>query len=290
LINTKNNLNGWLIINKPYQMGSTQVVGKLKHLLHPNKIGHAGTLDPLATGVLPIALGKATRLIPFVMEDKKTYEFDIQWGTQTSSDDLDGEILAQNDKFPTKAEILKVLPEFMGKISQTPSVFSALKINGKRAYELARQGQKVEIQPRLIFIYDLKLIQHTPQKSSFIATVSKGTYIRTLAHDIAEKLGMLGVVVRLHRTLDGPFEISQAITLEDENLSQKILPMEVVLKNLPHLEVSPQIAERIQHGQRIKEEHFQTLPQNTIIVIECQSQLIALGSIQNLVFHPTWVK
>lgn len=278
------------MIDKPYQMGSTQVVGKLKHLLHPNKIGHAGTLDPLATGVLPIALGKATRLIPFVMNDKKTYEFDIQWGTQTTSDDLDGDIVAQNDKAPTKADILKVLPAFMGEILQTPSAFSALKINGQRAYDLARKGEKVEIQPRPVVIYDLKLLKHTKKKSSFMARVSKGTYIRTLAHDIAEKLGMLGVVVRLYRTSDGPFEITQAVDLTAENLQQKIIPMEVVLKNLPHLSVDREIARRIQQGQRIKERGFEVQPQNTPIVIECQESLIALGQMQGSVFHPTWVK
>ena len=289
MINTKNNLNGWLVINKPYDIGSTQVVGKIKYLLHPNKIGHAGTLDPLATGVLPIALGKATRLIPFVMNDQKTYEFDIQWGIQTTSDDLDGEVIAQNEKAPTQEEILKILPKFLGQIMQTPSAFSALKINGKRAYELARKGEKVEIQPRPVFIYDLKLLKHTLQKSSFVATVSKGTYIRTLAHDIAEKLNMLGVVVRLHRTLDGPFDITQAVHLEDENLMGHIQPMEVVLKDLPQFKITQDVAKRIQQGQRIKDLSFQNLPQNTPIVCFCNQILVGIGTIKGCVFHPEWV-
>ncbi len=286
----KNNINGWLVIDKPYQMGSTQVVGKIKHLLHPGKIGHAGTLDPLATGVLPIALGKATRLIPFVMDDKKTYEFDIQWGTQTTSDDLDGDIVAQNNQAPTKADILKVLPDFLGKIQQVPSAFSALKVNGKRAYDLARKGEKVVLNPRTVCVYDLKLVKHTRAKSSFVARVSKGTYIRTLAHDIADKLGMLGVVVRLYRTVDGPFEIAQAVDLTADNLGQKIIPMDVVLKNLPHIAVAPEIAKRIQQGQRIKEGAFVSLPQNAPVVIICQNELIALGNIIGPVLHPTWVK
>lgn len=289
MTSTKNNLNGWLVIDKPPQMSSTQVVGKIKHLLHPNKIGHAGTLDPLATGVLPIALGKATRLIPFVMNDKKVYEFDIQWGTQTTSDDLDGTIVAQNNQAPTQEALLKVLPLFRGQILQTPSIFSALKVNGKRAYELARQGQEVALSPRPVFIYDLQVVAHTPQKSNFIATVSKGTYIRTLAHDIAAKLGMLGVVVRLHRTLDGPFTITQATNWTTKNLDQQILPMEAVLTSLPHREVSPETAGRLQHGQRIKDDSFQTLPQNTPIVFVCQGRLVALGQITHAVLHPTWV-
>ncbi len=284
MTNTKNQIDGWLVIDKPYGMGSTQVVGKLKHLLHPTKIGHAGTLDPLATGVLPIALGKATRLIQFVMNDQKTYEFDIQWGTQTTSDDLDGEIIAQNQLAPTKEEILKILPKLTGKIMQTPSMFSAIKINGKRAYELARTGKPVVISPRPIFIYDLKLIHHTRKKSVFVATVSKGTYIRTLAHDIASALGMLGVVIRLHRTIDGPFHIQQAQTLETPAISEKIIPLEVVLKNIPTLTVDKITADRLQKGQRIKEEKYHL--SSGIHVIQCDQKIIALVEIEKAILHP----
>ena len=280
----KNELNGWLVIDKPKGISSAGVVGRLKFLLHPQKIGHAGTLDPLATGVLPIALGKATRLIPFVMEDIKTYEFDIKWGTETYTDDLGGSEIAFSDKRPQKQEILNILSQFKGKITQTPSPYSAIKIAGKRAYDLARQGEKVNMPSRQITIYNLELIKNTREKASFIAKVSKGTYIRTLAHDIAHVLGTMGVVTRLHRTQDGPFKIEDAFSLED-NL--KILPLESVLGNLPKLEVSVETAERIQHGQRIKDENLiQNLPKTTPIGIWNQGKIIALMHIQKSVLHP----
>ena len=146
------------MIDKPKGISSAGVVGRLKFLLHPQKIGHAGTLDPLATGILPIALGKATRLIPFVMDDTKTYEFDVRWGVETETDDLAGNEIATSDKRPKKDEILAVLPQFKGKIVQVPSPYSAIKIGGKRAYDLARNGQQVAMPERQITVYELKLI------------------------------------------------------------------------------------------------------------------------------------
>ena len=283
MINIKNNLNGWLVINKPIKMGSTQVVGRLKHLLHPGKIGHAGTLDPLASGVLPIALGKATRLIPFVMEDKKTYEFSVQWGIETDSDDLAGKKVAFCDKKPTPKEIETVLPKFMGQITQTPNAFSAIKINGKRAYDLARAGQNVPMKPRSVMIYDLKLLKANDSQADFVATVGKGTYIRTLAHDIAHALNTVGVVVRLHRIQDGPFDIEQSVTL-NENLTDAVLPMEKVLGTLPQLKINAEMAERIRHGQRIKSNEFAHL--SGIYALMYNDQIVAIAEIKQGVLHP----
>ena len=264
-------------------MGSTRVVGRLKYLLKPSKIGHAGTLDPLATGVLPIALGKATRLIPFVMDGQKTYEFTVRWGVQTDSDDLAGRENAHNDIRPNKEDILSVLPQFIGTIMQKPSIYSALKINGQRAYDLARQGQDVQIQPRPTTIYDLKLLNHDETESSFVACVGKGTYIRTLAHDIAQAVGALGVVVRLHRTQDGPFDINQAVLL-DADLENNILPMENVLGNLPKINVSADIVQRLVCGQRIKDVSYTDL--HGVYAIMHENQLVALGEIEKNVLHP----
>ena len=160
----KNNLNGWLVINKPKGISSAGVVGKLRFLLHPQKIGHAGTLDPLATGVLPIALGKATRLIPFVMNETKTYEFDIQWGIETDTDDLSGNEIATSSNRPTEKEILDILPKFVGKITQTPSPYSAIKIAGKRAYDLARKGEQVNMPNRQITVHQLELTKNSMKK------------------------------------------------------------------------------------------------------------------------------
>ena len=287
MTNIKNELNGWLVIDKPKEMSSAGVVGRLKFLLHPKKIGHAGTLDPLATGVLPIAVGKATRLIPFVMDDTKTYEFDIKWGVETDTDDLAGVEIAFSDKRPKKEEIIKILSQFLGKITQIPSPYSAIKIKGKRAYDLARKGKQVDIPSRQIIIHQLKLIKSTRAGASFVAKVSKGTYIRTLAHDIAHTLGTVGVVTRLHRIQDGPFEIENAVFLEG-NL--KILPLESVLGNLPKLEVSEKMAERIIHGQRIKDENLiKGLPLNTPIVIWNQEKVIAIMHIKEDVLHPDCV-
>ena len=264
-------------------MGSTQVVSRLKYLLHPSKIGHAGTLDPLATGVLPIALGKATRLIPFVMDDKKTYEFTIQWGRETDSDDLAGKVIASSDIRPKKQEILSVLPQFLGQIMQTPSIFSAIKINGQRAYDLARSGQKVSMKSRPVQIHNLQLIRSNNERADFVATVSKGTYIRTLAHDIAHALNTVGVVVRLNRIHDGPFDISQSISLDDD-LTGHILPMKSVLGNLPQLGIDFDMAKRIRCGQRIKDVSFVHL--DGVYAVMHESEIVAIAEIKRGILHP----
>ena len=284
MTNIKNNLNGWLVIDKPKGMSSAGVVGRLKFLLHPQKIGHAGTLDPLATGVLPIALGKATRLIRFVMDDIKTYEFDIKWGLETDTDDMAGNETATSDYHPTKKGILNILPKFTGKMTQTPSPYSAVKINGQGAYDLARKGEKIDMPSRQIIIHKLELIKSSENEASFMATVSKGTYIRTLAHDMAHALKTVGVVTRLHRIQDGPFEIKNAVSLDKE---LKILPLESVLGTLPKLSVTDEIAKRIQQGQRIKEpELTRNLPEETPLVIWQEGKAIAIMHLQKDILHP----
>ena len=256
-MNTKNNLNGFLVIDKPYDMGSTKVVSVLKHILLPTKIGHAGTLDPLATGVLPIAFGKATRLIPYVMVGKKTYQFTIKWGVETDSDDLAGKEVATSDKVPTEDEIKSILPKFIGEIMQTPSAFSALRVNGKRAYDLAREGKEVEIKSRPITIYDLKALEIKLDAATFEVVCSKGTYVRTLAHDMAHALGAVGVVTMLRRTACVPFDLSQAIQLDDIK-SEKItaeslhlIPMEHVVQEMPAIAFSETEIKRLSQGQRL---------------------------------------
>ena len=146
-------INGWLIIDKPRDMGSTQVVGKTRYLLHANKNGHTGTLDPFATGVLPIAFGEATKLVPFVMDGKKEYEFVLKWGEQTQTDDTEGEVIARSDKIPSKDEIINALPNFIGKIKQIPPIYSAIRINGQQAYKLARKGEEIDMPEREVEIY-----------------------------------------------------------------------------------------------------------------------------------------
>lgn len=297
-MNEKNNLNGFFVVDKPYDMGSTQVVSVLKHHLHPTKIGHAGTLDPLATGVLPIAFGKATRLIPYVMAGKKTYQFQLKWGIETDSDDLAGKEIAHSDKVPTEEEMRAVLPQFTGKIMQTPNAFSAIRVNGKRAYELAREGKEVQIAPRSIMIYDLKMLEFQTDSATFEVICSKGTYVRTLAHDMAHALGTVGVVTMLRRTACHPFDLQQAISLDDiktgkitsENLP--LIPMECVVQDIPTLSFSPIEIKRLSQGQRlslIKLETPQQATQNGIYCAKQADQLCGLVRLDGKTLSPEFI-
>lgn len=211
----KNEIEGWLIIDKPLNMGSTQVVSRLKHLLHPTKIGHAGTLDPLATGVLPIAFGKATKTIPYVMEGKKEYLFDVTFGTQTDTDDLAGKVIQSSDVIPSKEQIEQILPEFTGSIWQRPPAYCALKIAGKRAYDLARNGQNPELKERQIQIDACQLQAFQGNTASFYVKCSKGTYVRSLGRDIALKLGTVGHISKLRRISCLPFSLKDTFLLEN---------------------------------------------------------------------------
>ena len=297
-MNPKNNLNGFLVVDKPYDMGSTKVVSILKHFLHPTKIGHAGTLDPLATGVLPIAFGKATRLIPYVMAGKKTYQFTIKWGVETDSDDLAGKEIAKSDKIPSEEEIRAILPKFIGEIMQTPSAFSALKINGKRAYELAREGKEVEIKPRSIIIYDLKALEIQQDSASFEVQCSKGTYVRSLAHDIAHALGTVGVVTMLRRTACLPFDLTQALALGEiksekitaENLS--LISMESVVKDMPVINLSEAEIKRLSQGQRLslnKLMHPNKMTQDGIYRAENDGNICGLVRLKEGLISPEFI-
>ena len=296
--NTKTDLNGFLIIDKPYQLGSTQVVSILKHFLHPTKIGHAGTLDPLATGVLPIAFGKATRLIPYVMEGKKTYQFTIKWGIETDSDDLAGTEIATSNKRPSEQEILSILPQFMGQIMQTPSAFSAIKVNGKRAYDLARAGEEVVIAPRPITIYNLHVLNTHFEDATFEVTCSKGTYVRTLAHDLSHALKTVGVVTMLRRINCSPFDISQTITIEDIKSgkitvdSLPMLPMERVVQHLPFLTFSEEEMHRLSMGQRLsvsKLAHVQNTHENGIYCAKIENKIYGLIQKENQIIRPQFI-
>ena len=299
----QNDLNGWLIIDKPYEMGSTNVVSKLKWLLHPKKIGHAGTLDPLATGVLPIALGKATKTIPFVMDGQKTYLFTVKWGSQTSTDDIEGEIVASSDKRPTLAQIKAILPDFVGDIEQTPPAYSAIKIDGKRAYDLARQGQAVEMPSRMVHIDDLRIVgmniseSDEQNETTFEVDCGKGTYVRTIAHDMGQKLGCFGHVVLLRRIKCGPFSLKDTILLanlekNDYNTNAlSIIPVSTALSDISVLAVNREQAIRILHGQTLSMRDFEPSVTNgfspdIVIVLMYQDQVIALSKIERGGFKP----
>ncbi len=293
----KNKIDGWLIIDKPYDMGSTSVVGKLKWLLKPEKIGHAGTLDPLATGVLPIALGSATKTIPFVMDGSKTYEFEVTWGSQTTTDDIDGAVECESDKRPTQSEIENIVPEFIGTVMQMPPAYSALKINGKRAYDLARAGETVELKARPIRIDSLKILSHTSDKTRFEVVCGKGTYVRSIGHDMGQKLGCYGHITELRRTKCGPFDINRSILLENLEkegynaiASQLVSPL-TALDDILVLAVDDKAKEVLSHGNPVAfplETHTDSpsvqpdiVSNGTIIGLKWQEQLCALAKYEN---------
>ena len=251
----KRDVSGWLVLDKPYDMTSTQAVGKVRWLFGAKKAGHAGTLDPLATGILPIALGEATKTVPAVQDGKKVYHFSILWGTSTTTDDAEGEVVARSDVRPAESDVQAALAQFTGEIMQTPPAFSAIKVNGERAYDLARAGETVELEARPVFIESLKLLVHGEKSSDFEMTCEKGTYVRALARDLSEALGTHGHVGRLHRAAVGPFSDARAVTIEAleaaEHLDQLLLPVAAGLSQLPELRMDPTQANAIRHGNAV---------------------------------------
>ncbi|MBA3863392.1 MAG: tRNA pseudouridine(55) synthase TruB, partial [Erythrobacter sp.] len=261
-------LSGWLILDKPRGLGSTQGVSAIKRVLRANgyaktKVGHGGTLDPLAEGVLPIALGEATKLAGRMLDASKIYEFTVQFGAETATLDTEGEVVATSDHRPTLAEIKAVLPRFTGPIEQVPPAYSALKVDGQRAYDRARAGEAVELQARAVTIHSLT-IRHSGEGRgddivhdiTLVAHVSKGTYIRSLARDIASALGTCGHVTYLRRTKAGPFTEAQAISLDllEESAKRRalgnlILPLEAGLDDIPALHLDQTSAQAVRQGR-----------------------------------------
>ena len=257
-----NAINGWINLNKPLGITSAAAVNKVKWLLKPQKIGHAGTLDPLATGVLPLALGEGTKCVNLLMDAKKTYEFSVTFGERRSTDDAEGEVVATSPNVPDLDAISAVLVHFLGEISQIPPIFSALKLDGKRAYDMARAGEEVVMVPRQVTIHALECLGFTePNTAAFRAVVSKGTYIRSLGRDIAQKLGSEGYISRLHRAAVGPFTDSHAISLDfleetvhkaapSEGHAFGLMPLHAALDDIPALALSGEQLQQLRHGQR----------------------------------------
>ena len=254
-------VNGWIILDKPLGLGSTQAVGAVKRVcreagLGKVKVGHGGTLDPLATGVLPIALGEATKLCGRMLDASKAYAFTVRFGEQTDTLDLEGTVIATSPVRPTLAEVEAVLPRFSGPIEQVPPVYSAIKVDGERAYDLARAGEAVELKSRSVTIHALTIEHMGEGKVTLIAHVSKGTYIRSLARDIALALGTVGHVTMLRRLKAGPFGIEQAISLDKLNevgkgapLENVLLPLEAGLVDIPALNLGPEQASMVRQGR-----------------------------------------
>jgi tRNA pseudouridine55 synthase len=258
----KRDVHGWVVLDKPVGMTSTHAVAVIKHLYAAKRAGHAGTLDPLASGCLPIALGEATKTVPFVVDGRKSYLFTIRWGEERDTDDAEGRIVAASDSRPDMAAIQALLPRFTGTIEQVPPRFSAVKIDGERAYDLARDGETVELAPRAVTIHRLELVEMAdPDHAVLAAECGKGTYVRSLARDLGRALGALGHVSALRRSRVGPFGESDMIPLEqieslchraaagEGHLADTLLPIETALDDIPALAVSPADAARLQRGQ-----------------------------------------
>lgn len=256
-------LNGWIVLDKPVGLTSTQAVGRLKRLFRTKKAGHAGTLDPLASGCLPVALGEATKTVPFVVDGLKVYRFTVRWGAETDTDDSEGRVTATSDLVPSDAAIDAILPRFTGLIEQVPPRYSAIKIDGERAYDLARGGEEVELAPRAVEIVELLRIGPTRDgETVFECECGKGTYVRSLARDIARALGGHGHVVALRRLAVGPFGEADMISLDKlEELCDRtpdreppveaLRPVETALDDIPALAISQSDATRLRNGQPV---------------------------------------
>lgn len=248
-------INGWVVVDKPKGVGSTQIVSRVKRLYNAQKAGHAGTLDPMATGVLPVALGEATKTIPFVTDGKKEYEFTVVFGAATDTDDADGSIVETCEKIPTKEEIIAVLPRFTGEISQIPPHYCAVHVDGKRAYDLARQNAEMTLQARQITVHSLEMTAFEGNTASFKVACSKGTYVRSLGRDIALATGGLGHVSVLRRVKCGKFLIKDTILLEkyesfghSKDVSLPLISIETMLDDIPACALTEKEAALLSNG------------------------------------------
>ena len=253
-------VHGWVFLDKPLGLGSTQAVSLVKRVFNARKAGHAGTLDPLATGLLAVALGEATKTVPYMLDADKTYTFTVKWGEATSTGDADerGEIVASSDVRPLREQVEAVLPRFLGGIEQVPPAYSAIRLEGKRAYDLARAGEEVDIAARHVRIERLTLLGMPDRDhASFEVVCSKGTYVRSLGRDIALALGTHGHLSALRRTASGGINVTMAVTPDQlqaatpEELAKLLQPLDVVLAHLPRIELDPEQAARVIHGNAV---------------------------------------
>ena len=288
-------VNGWVCLDKPFELGSTDAVSRVRRLFNAQKAGHAGTLDPLASGILPIALGEATKTVPFMMEAQKVYRFTINWGVSTDSVDREGEIIGRSDTRPSPEAVRAALPAFVGEIDQTPPRFSAIKVDGQRAYDLAREGAEFELASRRVTIHEAE-VTATPDADHVELTIrtGKGVYVRSLARDLAVMLGAEGHVSALRREQVGPFSTQNAVTLDiladlvhRDAALEGLLPVATALDDIPELAVTDQDAFSLRQGRPIVllprqvETLKGRLPDGSRTVSVFQGQtLVALGQLR----------
>ncbi len=245
-------VDGWVVLDKPIGMTSTHAVSRLKRIYNAKKAGHAGTLDPLASGILPVAFGEATKTVPFVQDGEKAYSFTVRWGAETDTDDSDGQVTRESEARPSPEAILALLPRFLGDIQQTPPQYSAIKIGGERAYDLAREGEKVDLKPREVTVHRLDLVSVSPDEAHLVMECGKGAYVRAIARDLGRLLGCFGHVTALRRTRVGPFFEDNSFTLDEIEAEggavDALLSVEAGLTELPCVVVDRDTAARLRRG------------------------------------------
>jgi tRNA pseudouridine55 synthase len=295
-------IHGWLILDKPQFMTSTHVLNRVKRLYNAAKAGHAGTLDPLATGVLPIAFGEATKTIPHAVDGTKHYRFKVRWGVETDTDDSEGQPVQTSGERPEREAIEAALPAFRGEIMQTPPRYSAIKIEGERAYDLAREGEEFEIAARPVTVTRLEIVEcGSRDECTFEAECGKGTYVRSLARDLGRMLGCHGHVIELRRTGVGPFLEDKAVTLDElealaadeengrEALMQHILPVQIALDGIPALAIDTSDASQLRRGKSIILRGRDTPIHKGIIYATTRGKLVALGEVSKGELRPSRV-
>jgi tRNA pseudouridine55 synthase len=295
----KRDVDGWLVLDKPIGMTSTHAVSVVRRAFAAKKAGHAGTLDPLATGVLPIALGEATKTVSFVMDGRKSYRFTVRWGIETDTDDAEGRVIATSDVRADADAIRAALPRFTGTIMQTPPQFSAIKVAGERAYDLARDGEAVSLAPRPVRVDRLELVGMVDtDHAEFEAGCGKGTYVRALARDLGRALGTCGHVAALRRTAVGPFAEAHAVGIDElERLSRAspdgvvgagsvLLPVAAALAGLPALTVSRADAGRLARGQAVLLRGRDAPVMAGWVAVSTQGALVALAEVEQGELRP----
>ena len=288
-----NPVHGWLILDKPSGIGSTPLVGKAKWALQAQKCGHAGTLDPLATGVLALAFGEATKTVQYVMDGDKSYRFTVRWGIATNTDDSEGEPVNTSDERPTREQIEAAIPQFIGTIQQVPPAYSAIKINGERSYALARKGEEVALSARPIRMDDLRLIdQPDADTAIFEMTCGKGGYVRAIGRDLGQNLGCFGHITQLRRTRTGPFTLEDAISLE--NLEEmrdtpvsgaRLISVATGLDGVPALAVTEAQANQLRNGQAVSAA-VSGLDYGTTAWASLDGVPVAIGQVKGGLLHP----
>jgi tRNA pseudouridine55 synthase len=291
-------VDGWLILDKPVGLTSTEALGIVKRCYGAAKAGHAGTLDPLASGCLPLAFGEATKTVPFVFEGRKVYRFTVRWGAETDTDDAEGAVVATSDARPDIAAVEAVLPAFLGRVEQVPPRYSAIKIAGERAYDLAREGEVVEMQPRVVEIDSLEIVGVPDADHLELETeCGKGTYVRAIARDLGRRLGCYGHVSALRRLAVGPFDEEDFVTLEEVRaaaegredappLPELMLPVDTALADLFELDVNRVEAGRLLRGQSIIVRGRELPPVDETVYATCAGRLVALGEVEQGTFVP----